>query len=359
MNILILTTNINGGATKDLKKKAEEKGHTVRLAEPKDLYCYVSDLNGNDTLYDKDERITALSFDVVIPRLSGNGTDTGITCLRHIAENMSKPSTNNVGGIMIARDKFWTCQVLSKAKIKLPKTIFAGSPQNPQFLIDKVGGLPCVVKTIQGSQGYGVSILETKLSANTTLQTMYSNDLHIHLQQFLEANNKDIRAFVVDGVVVAAMERTANKGDFRANLSQGGSGKKIDLTPEENQTAIDSAQALGLGVAGVDIMRLTNGTFKVIEVNSNPGFGIAEVTGVNVALKIIEYAESLVNGKPKEKELNANYHFTGNFVETKYIDNRPVTLYECTNGSKKLFFNKQYGFYFEVRNNTLVYTENV
>lgn len=301
MNILILTTNINGSATQDLKKEAEKRGHAVRLAEPKDLYCYVSDANGNDALYDKGERITALSFDVVIPRLSGNGTDTGITALRHIVENMHKHTTNTPSGIMIARDKFWTCQVLSTAKIKVPKTIFAGSPQNPQFLIDKVGGLPCVVKTLQGSQGYGVSILETKLSANTTLQTMYANDLNIHLQQFLEANNKDIRAFVIDGQVVASMERTANKGDFRANLSQGGSGKKIDLTPEETQTAINSAKALGLGVAGVDIMRLDKGEFKVIEVNSNPGFGIAEVTGVNVAKLVIEYAERLVN-KDVERE---------------------------------------------------------
>lgn len=318
MNILILSTNPQSEATQKIKREAELKGHLVRISYPNDLYCYISDANGNDSLYDKGERITSISFDVVIPRLSGNGTDTGITCLRHITENMSKPSTVLPSGVMIARDKFWTCQVLSKVKIKVPKTIFAGSPQNPQFLIDKVGGLPCVVKTIQGSQGYGVSILETKLSANTTLQTMYANDLNIHLQQFLKADNKDIRAFVVDGEVVASMERTANKGDFRANLSQGGSGKKIDLTPEETKTAIDSANALNLGVAGVDILRLKEG-FKVIEVNSNPGFGIAEVTGVNVAKKIVEYAERLVNKEEKkEDDKQATYQKIQNkgFVKT-------------------------------------------
>jgi len=231
--------------------------------------------------------------------------------VEHFEKNLKKFTTASAMPLQNASNKFRTCQILSQAKIRTIKQIIAKHPHDYGFLVNRVG-LPAIAKTQTGSKGAGVFILESKLSASTTLQAFSKLEQNIILQEYLqtetkEENSHDIRAFIVDQEVVAAYKRYSLNEDFRSNYSLSGSGEKVELTEDEKTMAVDAANAVGLeGIAGVDLMRSDDKTY-CIEVNGNPGLqGIEEVTGVNVAIKIIEYVESQVTGSAKTKESSSN-----------------------------------------------------
>lgn len=278
---------------------AKRRGHTTRLINPDDLYLFLSDAKGYDRIYEKGQRVPLSEMEAVIPRIGRNLIPFGLAVVEHINKNMGVFSTSTADGLRVCADKFLTSQRLSQKKIRIPKTVMGYRPDNPEFLIDKVGGLPAIGKMLQGSQGKGVMILESKLAANTAIESLYKADADLLLQQYLAADAKDIRAIVIDGKVVVAMERTGNKGDFRANISKGGSGKKITLTPDEEQMAIDCAAAVGLDFCGVDLMR-ANGTTYAIEMNGNPGTKIIDITGVNYFDALLDFVEQNYK-KPQKK----------------------------------------------------------
>ncbi|WP_083422198.1 ATP-grasp domain-containing protein [Arsenicibacter rosenii] len=213
--------------------------------------------------------------------------------------------------------------------------VFAIRPNHVPFLVDKSGGLPVVAKQLIGSQGSGVSILETPLSTNTTLESFSKAGIPVKLQRFIKAlassngQATDIRAIVVGDKVVVAMERTANNGDFRANLSKGGSGRRIELTDDETQMCIDAAKAVKLEFAGVDLIREKKGKTYATEVNGNPGTGIIDITGHNYFIDLVKHIEqktgkrSSTQAKPKEESkqstANAESNYMGRLAEYKQL----------------------------------------
>ncbi|MCS7018592.1 MAG: RimK family alpha-L-glutamate ligase [Cytophagales bacterium] len=330
-----------------LVETAQKRGHDVQVLNPDDLYLMISDsVNGYDRIYLKGERVSLSKTDALICRI-GKNLSYGLNVVEHINRNMGIYTPSPADGLRIAADKFLCSQRLSQQNIRIPKTVMAYKPDDVDFLIDKVGGLPAVAKTLQGSQGVGVMILESKRAANTSLESMYKNDIDLLLQQYLEGGSRDIRAIVVGDKVSVAMERTANKGDFRANISRGGSGKKIDLTPEETEMAVRAAAASGLEFAGVDIVRDGDKSY-VIEVNGNPGSKIIEITGVNFFEDLVKYVEEKAGKKGKkddeDKGANSILSTIGAFFQPKASEpTRQELLIQKVrkNGLESLTFSEQ------------------
>jgi len=258
------------------------------------MYLLVSEkASGYDRLYSNKgkttNRIIAKDIDVLIPRLAGNLSHS-TSILRHFRNNLGIYTANSPEGIINASNKLKTLQLCSAAGLKTPKTIMVDRPKNIDAIIKQIG-LPIVVKFVSGSKGYGVSILETKLAAKSTIESFHRTRSKFLIQKYIESNGTDIRAFIVDGEVIASYERKAPKNDFRSNLSSGGSGKKINLTQSEKDFCVTASKAVGLNISGVDIIKSKSGYIYLIEVNSNPGFKGQKITGVNFTDKIIRYVE--------------------------------------------------------------------
>jgi ribosomal protein S6--L-glutamate ligase len=206
------------------------------------------------------------------------------------------------------RDKLRSMQLLSKAGVAIPKTVFSRNTADIDDLIEMVGGVPVIIKLARGTHGNGVVLAETKRMAKSALQALYLHNedgTNILLQEFIkESAGTDIRAFVVGGRVVASMKRQSLDDDFRSNLHKGGEGTVVKLTEEERKMAVKAARAMGLNVAGVDMMRSARGPL-VLEVNASPGFGIEKVTGRDVATPIIEYIEQNAKRRPKKDKIGA------------------------------------------------------
>jgi ribosomal protein S6--L-glutamate ligase len=221
-----------------------------------------------------------------------------VSILRHLNENLTAYSPQTAIGLLVAHDKLWTSQVLSAANVRTPLTVFAMRSNHVAFAIDKAGGLSVVAKQLTGSQGAGVSILETPLAADTTLESFHRGNIPVKLQRFVKAHDSssgkptDIRAIVIGDKVVSAMERTASQGDFRANLSKGGNGSSINLSSAETEMCIKAAKVVGLEFAGVDIIREKMGQTYVTEVNGNPGTGIIDITKKNYFVDLVKYIET-------------------------------------------------------------------
>lgn len=301
MKILILAT---GKPSKHLIQAIEEKGHTYETHDPRNLYLFVSESeNGYDRLYNGSSdvespvRIKSKDIDAVISRIGANLLH-GTSILRHLSENLSIYSTQRAGGLETASNKLKTTQRLSAWGIKVPATVYAKNPVHIDFLINKVGGLPAVGKLLQGSQGKGVFILETPVAANTSLESLYKLDVGLKLQKFIDAGSKDMRAIVVKDKVVVAMERTGKK-DFRANISQGGAGRKVTLSEEDQEICVKASQAVNLDFSGVDILKGKDGKTYVIEVNGNPGTRIIGITGHNYFVDLVSMVESEFERKKK------------------------------------------------------------
>jgi ribosomal protein S6--L-glutamate ligase len=301
LHFLVLAT----GAQPHLVKAIEAAGHTYDVHDPRSLYLYVSESeNGYDFVYaglaslETPVRLKAKSFDAVISRI-GAGLEYGANIVTHLNENIGIYTTQTGAGLLTASNKLRTTMRLSSHGVRVPRTIGAFNPLHPDFLVNKVGGLPAVAKTLTGSQGRGVIILKDEEQTNTTLEAFWRAETPLKLQQYIEGGKRDIRAIVVGNKVVSAMERTGIK-DFRANLSQGGSGRKIELTNEQKQLCVTASQALGLDFSGVDIMVDENGKAYVIEVNGNPGTGIIKITGHNHFTDLVEFVEKKVGKKNRD-----------------------------------------------------------
>jgi ribosomal protein S6--L-glutamate ligase len=238
-----------------------------------------------------------LKFDAIIPRIGASHSFYGTAVVQQF-EMMGVFTVNRAAAISRSRDKLRSLQILAKRGIGLPITGFANSTKDIEGLIGSVGGAPLIIKLLEGTQGIGVVLAETTQAAESVIGAFRGLKANILIQEFIgEAKGKDIRAFVVGGKVIAAMQRQAPPGEFRSNIHRGGKVSKIKLTPEERVMAIRASKILGLNVSGVDLIRSNHGPV-VLEVNSSPGLeGIEEASGIDVAKRIVKFIE----GKLKDQ----------------------------------------------------------
>ena len=292
MKIALLSRNRNLYSTRRLIEAAKERGHDVLTYDV--LRCYMNITSMRPSIHYKGENLTG--FDAVIPRIGASVTFYGTAVLRQF-EMMGVYPLNESVAITRSRDKLRSLQLLARKGIGLPVTGFAHSPDDIEDMLNMVGGAPAVIKLLEGTQGIGVVLAETRKAAESVIEAFMGLQANILIQEFIkEAGGADIRCLVVGGKVVAAMKRQGKEGEFRSNLHRGGSATVIRLTPEERSTAVRAAGIMGLNVCGVDILRSNHGPV-VMEVNSSPGLeGIENATGKDVAGLIIEFIEK--NGKP-------------------------------------------------------------
>lgn len=300
MRIAILSNGNANYSTKRLVEEARSRGHEVKVIKYRD--CYASIEQNNPTVSYRGEDLG--TFDAIIPRIASNMTRYGTAIVRQLEMQGVYTASSSIA-ITRSRDKLRSMQLLAKAGVGIPKTVFSRNSTDIEDLIEKIGGTPVIVKLARGTHGNGVVLAETKKAAKSVLQAFYltnEDGTNVLLQEFVEESaGTDIRAFVVGGRVVASMKRQSLDDDFRSNLHKGGEGTPIKLTEEENKMAIKAAKAMGLSIAGVDMMRSSRGPL-ILEVNASPGFGIEKVTGRNVALPIIEYVElNAKRGSKKDK----------------------------------------------------------
>ncbi|MEH6645480.1 30S ribosomal protein S6--L-glutamate ligase [Sulfitobacter sp.] len=292
MKIAMLARNPNLYSHKRLKEAAEARGHTLDIINT--LRCYMNIASRRPEVYYNGEKLEG--YDAIIPRIGASVTFYGLAVLRQFEMQGVYPLNESVG-IGRSRDKLRSMQLLARDGIGLPVTTFAHDPKQTDEVLELAGGAPVVIKLLEGTQGIGVVLADTKRSAVSVVEAFRGAGVNILLQEFIkEAGGTDIRAIVVGGKVVAAMKRTGAKDDFRSNLHRGGSAEVIKLSPEERSTAVRSAKSMGLNVCGVDMLRSNHGPV-VMEVNSSPGLeGVEKATGLDIADKIIEYIEK--NAKP-------------------------------------------------------------
>lgn len=297
MKIAILSRNPKLYSTRRLIEAAEARGHEVRVLDA--LRCYMNITSRRPSIHYKGENLTG--FDAVIPRIGASITFYGTAVLRQF-EMMGVYPLNESVAITRSRDKLRSLQLLAREGIGLPVTGFAHKPDDIEDLMKMVGGAPAVIKLLEGTQGIGVVLAETDKAAESVLEAFMGLKTNILVQEFIkEAGGADIRCFVVDGKVVAAMKRQGKEGEFRSNLHRGGSAALTRLTPEERSTAVRAAKIMGLGVAGVDILRSNHGPV-VMEVNSSPGLeGIETATGKDVAGMIIQSMEKALEKKKSSR----------------------------------------------------------
>jgi ribosomal protein S6--L-glutamate ligase len=289
MRIGILSRNKNLYSTRRLKEAALARGHDVQIVDY--LRCYMNiTAHRPSVIYGGRE----LKLDAIVPRIGASNTFYGTAVVRQF-EMVGVYTINASEAISQARDKLRSMQLLARAGVGLPVTGFAHSTKDIDGLIEIVGGPPLIVKLLEGTQGIGVVKAETDAAAQSVIAAFRQLDAHMLVQEFLkEAGGSDLRAFVVDGKIVASMRRQGPPGEFRSNLHRGGYATKIKLTPEERATAMRAVKVLGLGVAGVDMIRSNHGPV-VIEVNASPGLeGIETSTNKDVASSIVELIEKNV-----------------------------------------------------------------
>lgn len=287
MNIVILSQNYKIFSTKRLVEASTARGHRVEVVDP--LKCFMDITSGRPTIHFGQRCLD--DIDAVIPRIGSSITTFGLAVLRQF-EMMGVYPLNESVAIGRSRDKLRCLQILSREGLGLPTTAYANSTKMTDELIKLVGGAPLVIKLLEGTQGKGVVLAETHQAATSVIDAFRELNANILIQEFVkESKGHDIRCFVVGNKVVAAMIRRAKEGEFRSNLHRGGQAELVELTIEERQSAIQSARALGLNIAGVDILRSHSGP-KIIEVNSSPGLeGIERTTKVDIAKLMIEYLE--------------------------------------------------------------------
>jgi len=287
MKIAMMARNENLYSHKRLKEAAEERGHEFVILNT--LRCYMNIAAHRPEIYYNGEKV--LGVDAVIPRIGASITFYGLAVLRQF-EMMGVYPLNESVAIGRSRDKLRSMQLLARDGIGLPVTTFAHDPKQTEEVLELAGGAPVVIKLLEGTQGIGVVLADTKRSAISVVEAFRGAGVNILLQEFIkEAGGTDIRAIVVGGKVIAAMKRTGAAGDFRSNLHRGGSAELVKLSPEERLSAIRAAKSMGLNVCGVDMLRANHGPV-VMEVNSSPGLeGVEKATGLDVAGKIIEYIE--------------------------------------------------------------------
>lgn len=289
-----------GYTVRRLREEAVKRGHEIDVIRFPE--CYVEIQQDKPSVHYRGADLTG--FDAIIPRIFPGVTNYGAAIVRQF-EMMGVYTPARSIAIARSRDKLRSLQLLSKAKVGIPKTVFSRETPEVDNLLEQVG-TPVIIKLASGTQGNGVVLAETKKAAKSVIQAFYINDTPFLIQEFIEESaGVDIRAFVVGNQVVAAMKRQSLDDDFRSNIHQGGTGTPIRLTEEENKAALRAAKAMGLNVCGVDLMRSARGPL-ILEVNSAPGLqGVEEVTGRNVAGRIIEYVELNAKRRTKKDKVGA------------------------------------------------------
>ncbi len=287
MKIAVLSTDPTLYSTRKLVEAGEKRGHEVEVIDY--LRCYMNITSMKPQVIYMGEPLEG--FDAIIPRIGASQTFYGTAVVRQF-EMMGVFTANPSQAISRSRDKLRCLQLLAREGIGLPVTGFANSTQDIDGLINTVGGAPLVIKLLEGTQGIGVVLAETYQAAKSVIEAFRGLNANILVQEFIEeAGGADLRCFVVGARVIAAIKRQGAEGEFRSNLHRGGKAEKIKLSPEERSTATRSAKAMGLRVAGVDLLRSNHGPV-VMEVNSSPGLeGIETATEVDVSGKIIEFLE--------------------------------------------------------------------
>lgn len=287
MNIVILSRNPRLYSTKRLVEEGLLRGHEVEVIDP--LKCDIIIESEKPTIFYKDRYLNYV--DAIIPRIGASVTFFGCAVVRQF-EMMNVFSTVTSDSIIRSRDKLRSFQRLSKANIGMPKTVFTNYSRDVEEVIKHVGGTPVIIKLLEGTQGLGVVLAETKNAAESVLEAFNGLQARALVQEYIqEAKGADLRAFIVDGQVVGAMKRQGKDGEFRSNLHRGGSANLVKLSPAELKLAIKAAQALKLPVCGVDMLQSQRGPL-IMEVNSSPGLeGIEEATNKNIARAIITYIE--------------------------------------------------------------------
>jgi len=294
MKIAILSRNSKLYSTRRLIEAAKALGHEIRVIDH--IRCFMDMGTEHPSIHFKKEEFKPNDFDAVIPRIGASVTFYGTAVVRQF-EMMGAYCVNESVAISRSRDKLRSIQLLSRKGVGIPVTAFANTPDNVNGLIREVGGAPLVIKLLEGTQGIGVVLAETKKAAESVIEAFMGVKSNILIQEFIkEAGGSDIRCLVVGGKVIAAMQRTALAGEFRSNLHRGGTAQLVKLTPAERATAVKAASIMGLNVCGVDLLRSDRGPL-VMEVNSSPGLeGIEEATKKDVASMIIQFIEK--NAKP-------------------------------------------------------------
>lgn len=295
MKIIILSRNPSLYSTSRLVEAAYGRHHEVEVIDP--LKCSIIMEQGNPSILYRDRIIQAA--DAVIPRIGASVTFYGTAVVRQF-ETMGAFSATKSQAISRSRDKLRSMQILSRSGIGIPKTAFANHTKEVDDLIAQVGGTPLIIKLLEGTQGIGVVLAETKNAARSVIQAFHGLQAHIMIQEFIkESDGADVRAFVVDGRVIGAMKRQGKEGEFRSNLHRGGRGVVIKLSKVERTAAVEACRLLGLSIAGVDMLLSSRGPL-IIEVNSSPGLqGIEKATGIDIAGKIIQYIERNVEEKSR------------------------------------------------------------
>ena len=289
MRIAILSRSKRLYSTQRLLEAGLHAGHDVRVIDH--VRCFMDITSDNPTIHYKDEEFGPDHFDAVIPRIGASVSFYGASVVRQF-EMMGVYCVNESVAITRARDKLRSLQLLARRGVGIPTTSFANSPDDVHGLIREVGGPPLVIKILEGTQGIGVVLAETRKAAESVIQAFMGLNTAILVQEYIkEAGGADIRAFIVGGRVIAAMKRQAPEGEFRSNLHRGGTASVELLSQAERETAIRAASVMGLNVCGVDILRSERGPL-VMEVNASPGLrGIEEATGKDVAGIVVRFLE--------------------------------------------------------------------
>ena len=286
MRFLILSRNASLYSTSRIALAARARGHEVNVIDPLEFQIVVS--RGRPSLLAGGAAVSR--YDIVIPRIGASITNYGLAVVRQF-DLMGVPVLNGAVSIARSRDKLRALQLLTRRNIDVPTTVCARSPAGVEAALGLVGGCPAIVKLQQGTQGIGTMIAETPQAVHSLLETFWAMGQDIVLQQYIaEAKGRDLRVIVVGGRVVASMRRVAKPGEFRSNLHRGGRGKPVMPDPEYVEAALRAARAVGLEVAGVDLLETKSGP-KILEVNSSPGFeGLERATGLDIAGAIIDRA---------------------------------------------------------------------
>jgi ribosomal protein S6--L-glutamate ligase len=290
VRLAVLSRNPRLYSTSRLVEAARARGHDAEVVDP--IACALHVSRGRQRLVHRGEELGG--FDAVIPRIGASITDYGLAVLACF-EHMGVVAVNTSQAIAASRDKLRALVRLSEHDVGIPRTVMARDPKQVRAAVDAVGGTPVIIKLLQGTQGVGVMIADSREGVESTLDTLWGLGQNIILQEFVaESRGRDIRAIVVGGELVGAMRRTAKKGEFRSNLHRGGAGRQVVLDEVYAEAALAAAHILGLDVAGVDILESADGP-AIVEINSSPGLrGIENATGVDLAARIVAHAERLL-----------------------------------------------------------------
>ncbi len=291
MKIVILSTNPNLYSTRRIREAGEIRGHEMLVVNHTKCDIVIERKKPKVFYMGKELK----NVDAVIPRIGASVTFYGTAVVRQF-EMMKVFTSTESQALVRSRDKLRSLQILSRAGLSMPKTAFTNYSKDATRIISQVGGAPCVIKLLEGTQGVGVVLAETQSAAESVLEAFQGLKARVIVQEFIEeANGADLRVIVIDGVVIGAMKRQAKEGEFRSNLHRGGSATIVELTEEEENAALKAARAMKLGIAGVDMLQSKKGPM-IMEVNSSPGLeGIEAATGKDIAKSIIRFVERNVD----------------------------------------------------------------